>query len=218
MTIRTKLALALSLALGTTTAFAADNASMNKSYEAQPILLVGYAFGGDEVGSLDYDDGSSSDVTSGGGFTFGGGIDIAFDSDKIGLPKPIGVQATAAYKFDSATADNADVTFDRFEFTLLPYVKLNDKVSLGLGIAFHTGVELTAEFDGAGTDTVEFDTGTALVAEVAYEQSPQLKWSLRYSSIDYSVSKVNGTDVSDFDLEDIDGSNIGAFMVYRFDQ
>lgn len=217
MTKLTKLALALVITGYSYAAQANDEtATEDKKFAPKPFILFGYSFGGEDMGSLEYEDGSSSDVSAGGGFTMGAGIDLAIQPESIGLSKPVGVQLTGAYKFDSATADNADVTMDRFEFTILPYVNVNDQVRIGAGIAFHTGVEFTMEFDGSSTDSIEFDAATALVLELGFKQNEQLNWGLRFTSVDYAVSKANGRDVSGYGIEDTGASNFGAFMTYSF--
>lgn len=215
MTTMTKLSLALALAFaGASYSTAADE--IEKKFNAKPVLLFGYAFGGDDMGTLEYDDGSSSDVSAGGGFTMGGGFDFIIDAEKTGFSKDLGVQLTGAYKFDSATAENADITMDRFEFTVLPYVAVNDKVTVGAGISFHTGVELSTEMDGAGSDSIEFDAATAFVGEIGIQHSAQLKWGIRFTSVEYTPASLNGRDISDVGLDKVGGNNFGGFVSFYF--
>ncbi|MBU2882516.1 hypothetical protein KO525_08765 [Psychrosphaera sp. B3R10] len=214
MTTLTKLGLALALAVSGasfTTQANSDDTATEKKFNAKPFMVFGYAFGGDDMGTLEYEDGSSSDVSAGGGFTMGGGVDIAIDSESFGFSKPIGVKLSGAYKFDSATADNADITFDRFEFTVLPYVQLNEKVTLGAGVSFHTGVEFSLEMDGSGSESYEFDGATAFVAELGFKQNEQLSWGFRFTSVEYTLANYSGAEATS-------GSNFGGFMTYSFKQ
>ncbi|MDC2889383.1 hypothetical protein [Psychrosphaera algicola] len=214
MTTITKLGLALALAVSGasfTSQANSDDTGAEKKFNAKPFMVFGYAFGGDDMGTLEYDDGSTSDVSAGGGFTMGGGVDIGINSESFGFSKPIGVKLSGAYKFDSATADNADITFDRFEFTILPYVQLNEKVTLGAGVSFHTGVELSSEMDGSSSESYEFDGATAFVAELGFKQNEQLSWGFRFTSVEYSLANYSG-------VEATSGSNFGGFMTYSFKQ
>jgi len=213
-TLATVLAFALS-----SNAMAAESASQSTSkVSVKPIVLMGYAFGGEDMGSLEYDDGTSTDISAGGGFTLGGGLDLDLSNMDLGVEKDMGVRLTGNYHFDSATASNADVTFDRFEFSVMPYVQLNEKISVSAGISLHTGVEFTAEFDGQSDETLEFDGATALVAEFVYKYSDQLSWAVRATSVDYEASTINGRSLDGFDTDAISGSNVGAFMIYTINR
>lgn len=216
MTTISKLGLALTLALTGTSFSALANDEGGKKINGKPIVVFGYAFGGDDMGELEYEDGSSSSVSAGGGFTIGGGFDFDIDTSALEFDKKIGVQLTGAYKFDSATADNADITMDRFEFTVLPYVAINEKVSLGAGVSFHTGVEFSAEMDGSSSDSLEYDAATAFVAQLLYKQSEQFQWGARFTSVSYTPSSINGQDLSNFDIEDTGASNFGIFGSFSF--
>lgn len=194
-----KIGLSLLLATG----MFSGNAFAAESIDATPFLKLGYAFGGDDRGELNYEGGGSSEVTSGGGYTIGGGL--RFPINSLDLSKNVGLNLSAAYHADSATASNADITFDRFEFAVMPYVELNEKVTFSAGVEFHTGVEWTLEDDYTDI-TLEYDSATALAAELIFNTgTPAFKWSIKAALVDYSGS--------DFD-EEISGSNVGAFLFW----
>ena len=181
---------------------------MNKSYKVEPQFIMGYAFGGDDMGTLKYEDGSDSDVTSGGGYTLGAGLKVSFDA------KPYGVKTSVNYHGDSATAENADITFDRFEFSVMPYYQLNENVNVAVGVSYHTGVEYEVDFEG--TENFEFDAAIAWMAEFEYMSSRNLAFSLRGTVVDYEVAEHNDRSVSS--TENVSGNNLGIFMTYSFGQ
>lgn len=187
----------------------AQEAEEASPFTIKPMVIVGIAGGGDEMGTLEFEGGSSTDVTAGGGVTFGGGFEIQANE------KPFGATATINYHSDSAVASNADITMDRFEFTFLPYYQVNEQIQLSAGLSMHTGVEF--EIDFQGTDTIEFDSASALVFEIRYVlESGDMALSGRYTSVDYEATKVNGRSVSGADT--VDGSNLGLFFTWSFDQ
>ena len=187
----------------------AQEAEKSLPFSFKPMIVLGIATGGDEMGTLEYEGGSSTDVSAGGGVTLGGGFEIQAND------KPFGATATINYHSDSATASNADITMDRFEFTFLPYYQLNEQIQVSAGLSMHTGVEF--EIDFQGTNTIEFDSASALVFEVRYLlESGDMALSGRYTSVEYEATSLNGRSVSGG--EAVDGSNLGLFFTWSFDQ
>ena len=206
--MRSKVILALMLLVQSNAGLAEDT-QPTKNYTIKPMIVFGIASGGDELGELTYEDGDTVEVSAGGGFTLGGGFEVQ------SMDKPIGVMATVNYHSDSADATNAELSMDRFEFTVLPYYQLNEHVQLALGLSMHTGVEY--EEDYYGTTTAEFDSALATVFELRYVfENNNMALSGRYTSVDYELNKFDGFSVSG--VEPIDGSNIGLFFTWSFDQ
>jgi hypothetical protein len=206
--MRTKVILALMLLVQSNVGLAEDT-QVAKNYTVKPMIVIGIASGGDELGSLTYEDGDTLEITAGGGFTFGGGFDVK------STDKPIGAMATINYHSDSADATNGSISMDRFEFTVLPYYQLNERVQFAVGLSMHTGVEY--EFDYYGTTTVEFDSAFATLIELRYVfENENMALSGRYTSVDYEVSTVDGRSTSG--AGSIDGSNVGVFFTWSFDQ
>ena len=206
--MKTGLSLTAALLLASTSAFAAEKEVSMPSAQVTPFLTAAYAFGGDDMGSLEYEGGGSSDVAAGGGYTLGGGF--KFEPMEQPFEKPIGVFLSANYHADSATADNADITFDRFEFNVLPFVQLNEMVHVAAGVGFHTGVEFSYEFN-SDSFSVEYDSAMALIVEIGFQTSEQFSWGIRATSVDYEY-KGNGGSLT------TDGNNLGAYFNYYFKQ
>jgi len=206
--MRIKVILALMLLVQSNVGLAEDTQS-TKSYTVKPMVVIGLSSGGDELISVTYDNGDTGEVTAGGGFTFGGGFE--FQS----IDKPIGVMATVNYHSDSEESSDASFSMDRFEFTVLPYYQLNERVQVALGLSMHTGVEY--EQDYYGTTTVEFDSAFATLIELRYVfENENMALSGRYTSVDYEISKFDGISISGADS--IDGSNVGIFFTWSFPQ
>jgi hypothetical protein len=187
----------------------AEDAQVAKNYTIKPMIVIGIASGGDELGDITYENGDTLEITAGGGFTFGGGFDVQ------STDKPIGAMATINYHSDSADASNGSISMDRFEFTVLPYYQLNERVQVALGLSMHTGVEY--EEDYYGTTTVEFDSAFATLVELRYVfENKNMALSGRYTSVDYDASEVDGRSISG--IEPFDGSNVVLFFTWSFDQ
>lgn len=206
MKIKTKLTSIALLVLSNSSMANNSNELSDSMFDVKALVEMGLSFGGDTVGELEYENGDEAEVTSGGGFFIGGGIDMAVRNEAYGF------LLTASYHGDSATASNADVTFDRFVINAMPYYQVKDNVSFAAGLSFHSGVEY--EVDYHGTSTVEFDSAVGMVAEIRYHSSEQLVFSGRATLVEYEPSSVNGLDVSATDT--VSGNNIGLFMSYSF--
>lgn len=207
--MKTGLSLTAALLLASTSAFAAEKDVSISGVEVTPFVTAGYAFGGDDMGGLKYEGGGSSDVSAGGGYTLGGGFKVELENQPFS--KPIGVYLSANYHADSATASNADITFDRFEWNVLPYVQLNEKVHLAAGIGFHTGVEYSYEFDGEQDINAEYESATAFIAQLGFQTSEEFSWGVRVTSVEYEFK-------GPFATVKTDGNNIGAYFNYYFKQ
>ena len=206
--MRTKVILALMLLVQSNVGLAEDTQTA-KNYTVKPMVVIGLSSGGDEFISVTYDNGDTGEVTAGGGFTFGGGFEVQ------SIDKPIGVMATVNYHSDSEEGTDASFSMDRFEFTVLPYYQLNERLQFAAGISMHTGVEY--EEDYYGTTTVGFDSAFATLFELRYVlESEDMAISGRYTSVDYEISEIDGVSISGADS--IDGSNIGLFFTWSFDQ
>ncbi len=189
------------MALGASQVAAEESSvKFEDQFKSQAMFVMGVGLGGEEVGELRYEGGGSSTVTAGGGISLGAGMDIT-NTEKL-----YGIELTGVYKFDSAAAENADVSFSRFEFTALPYYQINEQARFGLGVSRHAGVEFSMEMDGRGSSSVEFDPAMALVAQLTFATSDVMNWGVKFTSVEYEA---NG-------IKPISGSNASVFLNYRF--
>ncbi|NVK25379.1 MAG: hypothetical protein HWE10_10665 [Gammaproteobacteria bacterium] len=189
------------------TATAQEPVAADAPFTFRPMLVIGIATGGDEMGELTYETGDSTEVSAGGGITLGGGFEVQ------SADKPFGATVTINYHSDSATASNADITMDRFEFTVLPYYQLNEQIQVSAGLSMHTGVELEVDFEG--TETLEFDSALATIVELRYLfETGDMTLSGRFTSVEYEPTSYNGRSVSGGEV--VDGSNLGLFFTWSF--
>ena len=84
----------------------AANAYAEKENDISFNLIAGITTGGETLGGLEFTNGDSESVKAGGLIYLGAGVNIP-------IQESFSLQLNAAYHFDTATASNADVTFDR---------------------------------------------------------------------------------------------------------
>ncbi|WAJ70090.1 hypothetical protein [Catenovulum adriaticum] len=188
-------------------AFAAENTTdtLHTTTQTTPILFAGLTYGGDDLYQVEYVDGSDTELKAGGMLSLGGGMSFNLNSYTL--------QTTAAYHFDSATAKNGDVSFSRWVFEVLPFYNIDEHHRVGLGLGYHTGIELESDFDIDKTQ-VEFDATTGIIAEYGYSWARNTL-ALRYVSVKYDISELDGMNVSSAN-ESVSGSHLGAYYYFHF--
>jgi len=129
-------------------------------------------YGGDDIVTIDFEDGSSQDIKAGQGGTIalGGYFKPRVDGS-------FSVRATVGYKFVTSAADNADIGIDRMVYEIVGNYDWPSGWRVGAGLVQHTNIEFDA--DGFGRN-VKFDDATGFTAEFGW------KWiSFSYTAIDY---------------------------------
>lgn len=185
-------------------------ANDSSTIEPKPFVTMAYAFGGDTVGGMTYEDNTTTDITSGGGLTIGGGINIAVPE------QPYGVTVSGGYQFDSAVATNAEVSFDRLTLNFVPYYQATPQVKVAAGFTFHGGVEFISEMDGRSSESLEFDSAFGFVGEITVETSPLIGVGVRVTSIDYTLAQGRQLMLNGQPADSLSGSNIGLFINWGF--
>lgn len=150
-------------------------------------------YGGDDIATVNFTDGSSQHVKAGQGLTLalGGHFRAAETS-------PFSVRATVGYKFVTTAAEDADIGIDRKVFEVLGNYRWPSNFWVGAGITRHAGISFDG--DGFGPD-VDFEDATGFTAEFGW------KWlALSYTDIDYTDSF--GTDW--------DASSVGLTLTTKF--
>jgi Outer membrane protein beta-barrel domain len=186
-------ALAVAALAGSINARAAEGAPI------RPLLGLGLTNGGDKLVTVQFTDGSTSNVKAGDQVVFYGGAEFRL-GDRLGL------QATVGYhSADSKAASNGSVKFTRVPVDLLLVFSATDNVRLGAGVQFVNSPQLKGS--GLGSNlSQKFDSTRGLIVEGEYLFSGQFGLKGRYVSEKY---KVSGTNVK------VDGSHLGLlFSVY----
>jgi hypothetical protein len=150
-------------------------------------------FGGDDVATVDFTDGSSQDIAAGQGVNVSvGGYFRPAESSQFTLRGSLG------YKFVTTAATNADINMSRVALQLMGDYHFNSDWWGGIGVVQHSGIELDG--DGFFQD-ISFDDATGFAAELGW------RWiGLHYTNIEYD-SEFGGT---------IDASNVGMRFLVRF--
>jgi len=201
-----KIALALTLSLAALNAAQAQTAPVAApavQYEpvgAKPLRFVlgaGVTFGGDKLATAYYDDGDEVDLRAGDLVAFLAGVDYRINQD-------FSVQASVGYHVDRAGARNGDMRFERIPFELLGYYHVNDKVRVGGGLRYVTGVKFSSS--GAGDiGDYKFKDSTSAVAEIEYLFSPRVGLKLRYANDEFKEKDFGGK---------VKGDHVGVFASF----
>lgn len=129
-------------------------------------------FGGDDVATVAFVDGSHQNVRAGQGvsLSLGGYFRPAPES-------PFGVRATLGYKYVTTKASNADITLTRVVTELVGTYRFNDSFWMGAGPVRHSSIK----FDGGGLGPdLRFDSATGFRAEAGW------RWfALAFTGISY---------------------------------
>ncbi len=180
--------------------FCASTAMADEAAGFSPLVFAGITNGGDDLAKIKYENGDSAKISAGELLMLGGGVNYQF------AESPINVQAAISYFFDNQDAKNGDATFERWPVDLLGFYNAGNH-RFGAGLSYHMNPEFDASLDGYDSINVDFDNALGAVVEYGYKFSGGFVLGLRYTSIDYSSSKVDG---------DIDGSNVGLMATFTF--
>jgi len=157
------------------------------------LAQMDFDFGGDDVATLEFTDGDSQDVKAGQGLGFGIGGWF-----RPAASVPFELQALIGYKVVFTAAENADIMMTRTTLQLNGVYRFANSWYVGAGYVQH----MSPELDGDGFfEDFEWDNASGFNAEVGW------KWvALHYTKIEYSSPG----------YEDVDGSNVGIRLTYRF--
>jgi hypothetical protein len=173
----------------------------------RPVIGVGFTSGGTTLANVQYSDGTTYKVRSGGLVDLYGGLEFH------PLGTPFAFQGTVGYHFDSQHADNGDVTFSRvpFEFVMLGHVA--PQFRLGAGVRFTTNVHLTSSGAGATYGNVKYDNATGFIAKAEWMWAQNAGIELRYVNESYKAHEIDGQAVNG---NSIDASHAGIGFNYYF--
>lgn len=150
-------------------------------------------YGGDDVATVFFEDDDSQNLKAGQGL----GISIGAYFRPM-ENSSFEIDATVGYKFSTTAASNANIGMDRTMLQLGGAYRWPNGFYLGAGVVQHLGPSLNG--DGFFED-INFDDSTGFNFEIGW------KWiALHYTQMTYS---------SDL-YEDVDGSNIGVRLTYRY--
>jgi len=167
------------------------------------LAYLGFSYGGDEIGTLRYTDGSRGKVTAGGIILFGLGL-------RIPAGKRIYTEISAGYHADSTSGSDASLGFYRDTVQLIPYLQIG-RQRLGIGATYHYNVYWKFS-DNHGPDTrVDFRNQAGWMVDYSLMQTKMMGYGLRYTRIEYEhLNAAAGSKVGEF--VNIDGSNLAVYL------
>lgn len=158
-------------------------AGFARAAEVRPVARIGFDFGGDNLITVPFTDGTSDSIRANEGFSIGGGA--LFRSDLLHME----AEVTLSYKFTSVNARNGDVTWTRFPIDALVFYRL-PQFRLGGGLTYH----LSPSLDGSGAASninATFDDALGFVLQADYLWTPRYTLGARYTSVTYKTGGVS---------------------------
>ena len=168
------------------------------------VARLGGEFGGEKVLQFEYEDGSTPNVTAGGGLLLTvGGVAGVMSRGAHALE----AQLNLGLKYRTIPpATNQDVTWLRFPVEGLLFYRTPAGFRLGAGATVHLGNAIEAS-GGVANGRVEFKSNPGLLLQVEYVRR-NVAFDLRYTALEYELaSGGSGT---------VDASSIGAGLSYFF--
>lgn len=140
------------------------------------VLEGSLEMGGDLLGTLTFDDGSTQKLY----FGQGGTVAFGFELRPSALPN-VGLRTTVGMKFLTNASENADISFTRMPVEVMSSYYLPKDWRIGAGLAYH----MNAKFNGDGFAPDEsYDPAAGATLELGW------RWAaLTYTSLEY---KANG--------------------------
>ncbi len=152
------------------------------------VLGGGLTYGGEKLATVDYSNGDTQDIRS------GGLVDMHIGVDVRATPWT-SFQATVGYHTDSSEASNGSVRFTRVPIEVLGYFHPSEHIRLGGGIRLVQNPTLRGR-GSASNINQDFDNATGVVLEGEYLFTSWIGLKLRAVSESYrdrvTGAKANG--------------------------
>jgi hypothetical protein len=155
--------------------------------------------GGETLATVDYSDGSSKNIKS------GGLLDLKVGFEYREPSAPWAVQASVGYHFDNTSASNGSVRFSRFPIEVLGYWYPNQNFRLGGGLRVATGAKFHSSGVAAYLGNYSIDSKPGVVVEGEYMFNPSFGLGLRYVAEKYELNGVK-----------FDGNHVGLRANFYF--
>lgn len=144
-------------------------------------------YGGDDVATVSFTDGTSQHVKLGQGAT------LAVGGHYRAAGSPFSVRGTIGYKYVTTKATNADIHVGRIVTEVVGNYLWPNDWWVGAGITHHSGI--TYDADGFGPD-LGFDDATGPTVEMGW------RWiALSYTNLEYKDEFGDDWDASSFGLK-----------------
>jgi len=185
-------------------------ASLNASNTLNPILQMGYDFGGTTLATVEHDDYYDSSINK-----IRAGQGLSFEAGAVVDSQDMELQFLVGYRFDNESASNGDVTWDVIPFTALAMFK-SQRWKMGGGITYHLNPALEGSFKGYDSDgdyfhdkaDDEYENAIGGVAQIQYRASNNFSIGLKGTFIEYKLKNDNSMTAK--------GNSIGVNFSYVF--
>jgi hypothetical protein len=147
--------------------------------DIQGILKTGIDFGGDNIVTVPFTDGSSQTIKANEGLYLGGGVAI------INEARDWEFDVTLAYKFRLINASNGDLTWGRWPLEALAFYRFQ-RVRLGGGLAYHIAPKLEGSGVASNLD-IDFKDALGAVVQADWRITQNLALGLRYTFLEYEA-------------------------------
>jgi len=157
-------------------------AGFARAAEVRPVARIGFDFGGDNLITRPFADGSSGSIRANEGFWIGAGVLVSGS-------RSIEAEVTLAYKFASTTAGAGNVTWTRTPLDALAFYRL-PRFRLGGGLTYHFAPQLQGAGVASGA-TAKFDDALGWVLQADYVLTPRYILGARYTDLTYKSGGVS---------------------------
>jgi hypothetical protein len=193
----------IALVIAAATSSQAQAQAQVQPMPVKPVRVVagiGLTTGGEKLVTVQYTDGSTDDVKSGGLVHF-------YLGAEFNIAPQFSLQANAGYHIDDTSgASNGSVRFSRYPIEFLGHYAATPQVRLGGGLRYVP----SAKLDGSGVlnfTHIDFKSTTGLVLEGEYLFNPNFGVKLRYVAEDYEAEGGLGS---------VSGNHGGVYMSFYF--
>ena len=153
------------------------------------LARLGLEYGGEKVVEFEYEDGSTPDVTAGGGLllSVGGALGVWNRG-----AHSVDAQLSAGLKYRTIPpASNQEVTWLRFPVEGLLFYRMPNGFRVGAGATVHLRNRIEADGD-ALSGNVEFKNTPGFLVQAEYLRN-NLGFDLRYTALEYELNGDAGT-------------------------
>jgi hypothetical protein len=153
--------------------------SAEAQLKVRGMARLGAEMGGDEVIQFQYADGSTPEVTAGGGLLVSGGL-------AVGVLNSVDAQLNVGWKYRTIPeASNQEASWSRFPVEALLFYRMPVGLRLGGGATMHLGNVLEASGEALNS-RLEFKNNPGFLVQAEYVMR-NFSFDVRYTSMKYEV-------------------------------
>lgn len=172
----------------------------------KPFVGIGLTFGGEDLATAEYSNGSTYTVTTGGLVDFRAGLEYRL------INSPWALQAVLGYHTDSSNATNGKFQFSRIPVELIAMADMSDQWRIGFGLRKASSAKVSTSGDAVGQTvfgrSTTFVSNLGVLFQAEYRVTPNFGLQARYVNERYQIKFSQP--------QEVDGSHAGIFGVLYF--